>query len=162
MMRFALAVITGIGLEIFVDSVFHFSEQLLPVVAVLLLLSAALALSVDRIRKLRWMYRLRHAEGVLVLLATVSFGYLYTWLYAEENFSNHFQKYLNNQSIIVAQIIKPPLEKAKVINVVAQVQELKNTKGLHKTTGNILVNFLRDSTSANLQYGDVILFQAPI
>lgn len=162
MMRVALAVIGGIGLEIFADTVLKIPNQVFWFSMAMFLVCATVIVWDWRTRNITLSYRMRNVTGLAVILFLVSFGYVHTWLYTQKNFPNHFQKYLQQESFLVAQIVKPPLEKTKVIVVVAEVQEIKTKQYCRKAEGNILINLLRDSTNDKLEYGDVILFHSTI
>lgn len=162
MMRIALAAMTGIGLEIFADTVLHAPNEMLWVVVVLFLLSATVVVWDWGTRNIKLSYRLRNVTGGAVVLFLVSFGYVHTWLYAQKNFPDHFQKYVQQENFLVARVVKPPLEKTKVVVVVAEVEEVRRKQDVRKTEGNILINFLRDSASDNLKYGDVLLLRTQI
>ena len=162
MLRITLSVITGIGLEIFADSVLHRSADVLLLMILLLSISTLAALFLNFVAKAELVYRSRIVNGISISVLLLSFGYILTWLYADKNYQIHFQKFLKPESFLVAKIIKPPLEKTKVITVVAQVAEVKNEGESIAATGNILINILRDSTSNDLKYGDVLVFNSTI
>ncbi len=162
MLRITLCLIAGIGVEIFADSVLHRSTDVWWLMLILLDISLFATLVLMLVDKAELLYRLRVINGIAISLLLLSFGYVLTWLYADKNYETHFQKLLNPESFLVAKIVKPPLEKAKVITVVAKVEAVKNKNESTATTGNILINILRDSTSNDLKYGDVIVFNSAI
>ena len=162
MLRITLCLIAGIGVEIFADSVLHRSTDVWWLMLILLDISLFATLVLMLVDKAELLYRLRVVNGIAISLLLLSFGYVLTWLYADKNYETHFQKLLNPESFLVAKIVKPPLEKAKVITVVAKVEAVKNKNESTATTGNILINILRDSTSNDLKYGDVIVFNSAI
>lgn len=162
MLRITLSVIAGIGLEIAADSVLHRSADVLLLMILLLGISFLTALALNFITKAELVYRSRIANGIAISVLLLSFGYILTWLFADKNYQTHFQKFLKPESFLVAKIIKPPLEKAKVITVVAEVESVKSQNESTATTGNILINVMRDSTSNDLKYGDVIVFNSAI
>ncbi len=162
MLRIALSVIAGIGVEIFADSVLYRSADVLLLMILLLSISALTILILSFITNTELVYRSRIANGVAISVLLISFGYVLTWLYADKNYQTHFQKFLKPESFLVAKIIKPPLEKTKVITVVAEIGAVKNKNELTATTGNILINIMRDSTSNDLKYGDVLVFNSAI
>ena len=162
MLRITLSVIAGIGLEIFADSVLHRAFETLLLMSVVFAISFLLILVVSFISKIELAYRLRVVNGIMLSVFLISFGYVLTWFYADKNFENHFQKFIAPESFCVARVTKPPLEKEKVITLVAEVSEVKNANQSVIAKGNILINVLRDSTSNNLKYGDVIVFNSEI
>ncbi|MES2619916.1 MAG: ComEC/Rec2 family competence protein [Bacteroidota bacterium] len=162
MMRIAISVIAGIGTEIFADFQLHRSAEILLGMLFLLNLSFLIAVIISLIKKVDLVYRLRVLNGVSLNVCLISFGYSLTWLYTDKNYQNHFQLFLQEENFIVARIIKPPLEKEKVITVIAQVEEVKSANNSTATKGNILINILRDSSVNDLQYGDVIVFKSKI
>ena len=162
MLRIALSFIAGIGLQIFADSVLHRSGDVLLRMILLLCVSLLVTLILNFITKTELVYQSRIINGISISVLLLSFGYILTWLYADKNYQTHFQKLLKPECFLVAKIIKPPLEKTKVITVVAQVAEVKNKGESIGATGNILINILRDSTSNDLKYGDVLVFNSAI
>lgn len=162
MMRITISVIAGIGAEIFADSQLHRSTEILFAALVLFNLSFLIAVVINLIKKVEVVYRLRILNGVSLTVFLVSFGYVLTWLYADKNYQNHFQRFLQKENFIVAKIVKPPLEKEKVITVIAEVNEIKNANRSIATKGNILINILRDSSATDLKYGDVIVFNSKV
>ena len=162
MLRIFLSVTAGIGAEIFVDSYLHNTAIILWLIVFVLVSALLTTIVLTTIRKAELVYRSRVINGVSLSVLLVSFGYILTWLYADKNYPSHFQKFVGNESFLVAKIIKPPLEKVKIITVVAEVEQVKNKNKTTIATGNILVNIMRDSTSNDLKYGDVIVFNSPI
>lgn len=162
MLRIALSVIAGIGAEIFADSQLHHSVEVLLVMLVLLNASFLIAVIINLIKKVEVIYRIRILNGICLTVLLISFGYVLTWLYADKNYQSHFQNFLQKESFLIATIVKPPLEKEKIITLVAEVNAVKNENHSTATKGNILINVLRDSTGNDLRYGDVIVFNSRI
>lgn len=162
MVRITVALMAGIGLEIFADSVLNMSRQIFWISVAVMMATGALLLLDIFTKRVVLAYRLRNISSVLVITFLVCFGYMHTWLYAQKNFPNHFQNFLEKESVVVAQITKPPLDKAKVVVAVAEVLEVKNDLHVQKAKGNILINLMRDSLSADLKYGDVFVFNSNI
>jgi len=160
MMRIVVALIVGISIEIGFDYL-NLSQQVLLPVLFLLSVSFITVAGISFLTNITWVYKLRVVNGVALSVFVISFGYVLTWFYADKNFKAHFQNYTDNETFVV-RIIKPPLEKAKIVTVVAKVEEVKNKNTATKTTGNILINVLRDSSNADLNYGDVIVFNSKI
>lgn len=162
MLRIFLSLLAGIGLEILADSVLHCSAEVLLVMILLLGISLLAVFILNFFTKTELVYRSRMVNGISISVLLISFGYILTWLYADKSYQTHFQKFKQPESFLVAKIIKPPLEKEKIITVVAEVEEVRNKNESTATTGNILINIMRDSTSNDLKYGDVIVFNSAI
>lgn len=107
-------------------------------------------------------YRWRYLNAAALSLLLVSTGYLLTWFYTEKNYQSHFKNHLQNQSIVVAMVIKPPVEKEKLINALVEVQEVRGPGNHTKAGGKILLSLLRTGPPNSLRYGDVIVFSAKI
>ena len=161
MLRIVLALIIGISLEIGFDYLQLSLQVLLPVL-ILLGVSFITVIGISLLQNITWVYKLRAVNGIALSVFVIAFGYSLTWFYADKNFKTHFQNYVGNETFVVARIINPPLEKAKIVTVVAKVEEVKSKNTTIKTTGNILINVLRDSNSQDLNYGDVIVFNSKI
>ncbi len=162
MFRIALAVFLGIGLEIFVDSLFQSSSQLMPFMLPAFLLSFLTILLISLSRKVELAYRFRLLLGISATVMLVSFGYMHVWLYSDKNHSSHFQNYLYRDNFLVAKIVNPPLEKEKIIKVVAEVMQVHTNGYTVSTAGKMLISILRDSTNLDVKYGDVIVFNSKI
>ena len=128
MFRIALAVFLGIGLEILVDSFFHFSAQLMPFMLPAFLLSFLMILVISLSTRVELAYRFKLLLGIGITVMLLSFGYMHVWLYSDKNHSSHFQNYLYRDHFLVAKIVNPPLEKEKITKVVAEVMQV-NTNG---------------------------------
>jgi competence protein ComEC len=161
MLRIGLALIAGISMEIGFDYL-HLSQQALPTILLLLGVSFITVVGTSLVQNITWVYKLRTLNGIVLSVFVISFGYALTWFYADKNFKTHFQNYTSSETFVVARIVKPPLEKAKIVTVVAKVEEVISKSTTVKTTGNILINVLRDSRSQDLKYGDVIVFNSKI
>lgn len=161
LLRITLLVIAGIAIEIVCDFTPGLSQKILWLMVPLLCLCGVftLALGVVGIEKA---YRLRYLNAVALSLLLVSAAYLLAWFYTEDNYKSHFQNHLKNQPVVVAVVIKPPVEKEKFINALVDVREVGNAGSHTKTSGKILLSFLRTGQPNNLRYGDVIAFSAKI
>jgi competence protein ComEC len=161
-LRIVFSVMAGIGIEIYADTQLHISREALWLMLVLFAASLLIGIILHLIKNVSTLYRLRIVNGIALSIFLISFGYILTWLNAEKNFKNHFQNFLAKENFMVVTIVKPPLEKEKIVTVVAEVKEVKSQTTTTATRGNILVSVLRDSTSENLKYGDVIIFNSNI
>ena len=73
MIRITLSVIAGIGAEIFVDSFFHSTVEVMWVMIGLLVLSLLIAIFIERSRNITLVYRLRVVNGIALSLFLISF-----------------------------------------------------------------------------------------
>jgi len=160
--RIAVATASGIGAEIFADSILHLSKDVGVIMSGLLTISFLVVIAVNGIQKIELAYRLRAVNGILLSVFLIAFGYLLAWFYADKNYKSHFQNFLEPESFVVAKVIKPPLERQKVVTLIAQASEVRNENQSIKVNGNILINVLRDSRHDDLTYGDVIVFNSLI
>jgi len=161
MLRLALLLITGISLEISFDYLL-LAEQGLFISLFLFCISFLFVTVTSYVKDVAWVYRIRAFNGINLSFLIISLGYILTWIYSDKNYPNHFQRYLKAESFLVAKIIKPPLDKEKIVTVVAEVERVINKNRVTGTRGNILINVLRDSTSNCLKYGDKIIFTSKI
>ncbi|MGN6531816.1 MAG: ComEC/Rec2 family competence protein [Ginsengibacter sp.] len=104
-------------------------------------------------------FRLRVSQGIIIFLFLIAFGSLITWRKDARNDLDWYGKYFQPQSFIVATIDEPPVEKAKSFKAVAVAENVINKGMQHKTSGNFLIYFDKDSASRKLKYGDKIIFQ---
>lgn len=104
-------------------------------------------------------FRLRTFQGIIISLFLSAFGSLITWQKDVRNQPNWYGKYGQQQSVIIATIGEPPIEKAKSFKTVAVAESVINIGSQHQTSGNFLIYFDKDSASQKLKYGDKIIFQ---
>src|ERR1043165_7666306 len=162
MLRLTFWVIAGVVLEIIADRAFHIAGVVLFPVITITILSFALLLTSNLVKNVRFAYTLRMVDGLFISALLVSLSYLLAWLHTDSNYHSHFQNFLQPKNSVVAKIIKPPLEKTKTVNAIAGVEEINNNAYSVATTGKLLVSIIRDSSSLELKYGDVIAFNAPV
>lgn len=73
----------------------------------------------------------------------------------------HFSHYLTDSSLVVARINEPTLARAKTDKTTLLVTQVINGTQSIYTCGNALAYFQRDTTRPPLNYGDVIVLDAP-
>ncbi len=161
MLKITLAVIAGIGIEIYTDTQLHLSKEILLPVLILGCVSAVLIITIGLLNKTETIYRLRVLHGTVLTVLLISFGFTLTWFYAEKNYRAHFENYLEEETFLIAEIVNPPLDKEKVVTAIVRVREVKGSFS-YQTSGKLLINLLRDSLSGDLKYGDVIAFKSEI
>ena len=161
-LKIALALIAGIGSYIFTDSILRQTDFVLLIMIGLVVMCSTVLLIIQNIKNVTLDYRLRVANGISITLLILSFGYILTWLYSDKNTLQNFSKTQTKESFLLATIIKPPLQKEKVLTVVAQVIEVRNMGLATTVSGNILLKILRDSLSNEIKYGSVIVFKSNI
>ncbi len=97
--------------------------------------------------------------GLSAQLLTFLFAYLLTELKTEINHPNHFSK-VNNGSAFIAYLSDSKQEKSKSYKTTVEVVAVKSGDKWFATEGKCLVYISKDSLSANLRYGDLILFSS--
>lgn len=162
MLRITLAVIAGIGAEIFADAVLHIAKDVAVPVAGLLMITFVWLVTRGMAKTRQPVQQSGFGQGIAVTILLLCFGYLLAWLHAGKNYPSHFKNHISNQSFIEAEITEPPLYKTKVMSLVAEVLTVKNGNNTFLTTGKILISQLRDSTDVVLHYGDRIVFRSHI
>ena len=120
MLRITLSVIAGIGLEIFADSVLHRAFETLLLMSVVFAISFLLILVVSFISKIELAYRLRVANGIVLSVFLISFGYVLTWFYADKNFENHFQKFISPENFCATSVITFSFSKGGLVTLATQ------------------------------------------
>ena len=162
MLRILFALMAGIGLEIGLADVSLASKALLLSVIGLLILAIIAVLAISRVKNIALIYRLRALSGFALTLSIILLGYLVTWLYTETNYPDHFSNFLRNNDVLIVQIDEPPVERPMVMNLIADVKKVSNENGTHKVSGSVMLNLVKDSSSTQLAYGDVILIRSKI
>ncbi|MBL7778879.1 MAG: ComEC family competence protein [Chitinophagales bacterium] len=159
--RFALAMMAGVGLEILLDYSMGFADTFFRVFLLAGFSAVALLLLFGRLKP-QYLYKWRVWQGAGVNLALVSFAYCWTWIYAAKNHPSHFQNVSYNDSYVVAVIQEPPIAKEKIISTVAEVKTVFGNDTMINTSGKLLINLPKTETTKQLQYGDEVIFRGDI
>lgn len=162
MLRITLAVVVGIGVEIFADAVLHVAKDVAVAVTGLLLPGFVWLFTLTMTKGRQPVRQTAAWQGLVLSLLLICFGYLLAWLHTDKNYPKHYKNYLSGQSVVVAKIIEPPLHKTKVMSLVAGVEQVINENTTVATTGKILINQLIDTADVTLHYGDKIIFHSRI
>lgn len=80
----------------------------------------------------------------------------------EINRENHFSKYLTENSVLEVKLLENLQEKENSYKAVLSVNEVINDSVKSSSQGKLLAYFKKDSLSAKLKYGDVVLLNSPI
>lgn len=80
----------------------------------------------------------------------------------EINRGNHFSKFLTKNSILEVKLLENLQEKENSYKAVLSVNEVINDSVKSSSQGKLLAYFKKDSLSAKLKYGDVVLLNSPI
>ena len=132
------------------------------------LAAAALFISVLAMLLCIWLKRVwlnsitLKAIGLLPIMAVIALAYLLTFLQTEIYRPHHFSKLIKEGNGVIGIIDEPPLAKEKSSRPVLQVRHLVSENQLQQASGRIAVSFMKDSLSNTLNYGDVILINAPL
>ncbi|MCW5908069.1 MAG: ComEC family competence protein [Chitinophagales bacterium] len=158
MFKIVLPILVGVGAAIAAEV--FLKDSFLP----LLVLSAVsvtafVYLFVFRKLSVQRQFALRPTEGVAISVVLIAIGYALTWLNATTHYTNHFSKIQKADGFYVAVIRQPLLEKENILTTTAEVEQVYSEGKAINTQGQILLNFLRDSNSEQLQYGDRVVLQ---
>jgi len=104
-------------------------------------------------------FRYRPIQGFLISLFLISFGSIITWQKDVRNHADWYGKYYEPESVIIARIDEPPVEKAKSFKAIAVAESVINKGKKIETSGRFLIYFNKDSLSEKLNYGDKIIFE---
>lgn len=159
--RLLLPVIAGIVLWLCADSV-HANVSGISIIAGVLL-GASILFSIGyAFVNVTLQYRLRIINGIALTTALIAAGYLLSVFYAAPNRPAYYGNIANGETVFVAEICEPPIEKEKTINAIAQVRQVDNNGLLIATEGKIFLSFLKGTDKIYLNYGDVIVANAAI
>ena len=75
---------------------------------------------------------------------------------------NHFGKYANSNSAIVARVLEAPQEKANTFKLLLNPYCVWNNEEKHQTEGLCLAYIQKDSLSEKIKYGDIIVLRSEI
>jgi competence protein ComEC len=149
--KFLLPFATGILLSIFLENNHPIWYGIL--------LSAMLLRIVFSFQKIPNHYR--HVHGILAHVLLFSLGYLWCFHFNELQQEDHFQQQLKTENVIIGKIETAPTF-GKYLKATLSTQligtHLDSLKNCH---GNILV-YLRNDSTRQLKYGDIIAFQGRI
>ncbi|MDW8419303.1 MAG: ComEC/Rec2 family competence protein [Chitinophagales bacterium] len=153
--------ITGIGLEIWIDYFFPISANCFYIVLAVFIGFTVLLVAADNVGPVK-LYRWRIWHGLLVHLALISFAFCYTWWYAAKNHPLHILHTYREGDFIIATLREPPVAKGKIWSAVADVTTIVRDGKTNPASGKILLNIQRTAQSDDIKYGDEIVFRAPI
>lgn len=160
--RITLAIITGVGTELFADWSLALSATLVYPVCILFVLSLIAVSILALLRSTEVVYRFRLLNGVSISLFLISLGYLIAWFNTERNYPAHFKNFLDPESTVVAKITRPPLEKEKTIRMVGEVTKVINGNRVISVKGHLLINIPRSYESESITYGDLVIFKSTV
>jgi competence protein ComEC len=106
-------------------------------------------------------YKYRMVQGISVALLLACAGFLLTAANTQYIQPAHFSKALKPNSIIVAQITEPPVEKPNFTNGVAEVIEVQNGDTVTAAGGLIQLSSLPGKVE-KYHYGDIVLIGSGI
>jgi len=157
-LKLVLPLVAGVVLQLAIGDSFR------PLVACTITGAAVLVLGAYLVAysklNIKAQFRFKATEGISMVLALGCVGYLLTQMYAPVNYRTHFSNYTGNHAFYIATIQQPVREKEKIVAAVAEVSVVKSDGQLHATQGEVLLNFVKDEHSLNLQYGDRIILHS--
>ena len=101
----------------------------------------------------RWLF------GVFVVGWLMSLGYLLSVKHNELNQSNHFSHFLENKNTLIAKVSTTPKVGKRLKTQLSILAVSDSTKQMKTATGNLLVYLERDTSKAQLAYGDVLILR---
>ena len=108
------------------------------------------------------MFRFRWLGGVLVaLLLFISAVQLSQWRREKDNLI-HYSHYLESKNWVIAQLIEAPSEKEKSYKIEIEIEAIRQGVAWKTCIGKAMLQITKDSASAALKYGDVLLAFLPL
>lgn len=109
-----------------------------------------------------WLYRMANfLPGLCVIVLVAATAYLLTFASTENYYPIHFGKQNFNKSFLIAFVEKPPIDKGKSWRVILSVKGKTDSLNIVRPSkGKLLVTFLKDSQSNQLEYGSKLLIPA--
>lgn len=96
--------------------------------------------------------------GSATLLLTTVVYFLLTYYYTTKHRPDFFANHNTKNNVFKGVLVKPPIVKAKMVMSQVELSHLYKGDTFMVVTGYVLVNWLRNSASEKLQYGDEIVF----
>jgi len=159
--RLLLPIIAGIVLWLWADALKLNAFYVSIIAGLVLAISLGFSIGYSFI-SVSQQYRLRLVNGMAITTALLVMGYLLSVFYAAPNRPVYYGNIANGETIFVAEICEPPIEKEKTINAIAQVKQIDRNGSLIATEGKIFLTFLKGANNPYLNYGDVIVADANI
>ncbi|MBL0046529.1 MAG: ComEC family competence protein [Bacteroidetes bacterium] len=148
--RLLFPFILGILAVVFFEFRIPFFEfSILPPLALLILFSHH--------KNVRFTYRFRWVNGILVSLLFFMCGAQLTISNTAINSENHYVHLLQKQNFALAQINEAPVDKGKSIRAEVKLIGMKQEDKWKTCFGKAMISLARDSMSTQLHYGDLLL-----
>jgi competence protein ComEC len=106
---------------------------------------------------IKWRFRLRYFQGILINLAIVFAASFLTFSCIQIHDEKHFSNFLQKDSFLILQITESPEEKEKSMKMLCRVLGVENAGVRNKTHGKLLTYIRKDSVSRQLAYGQVLI-----
>ena len=161
MLRIALALTAGIGLEIGLNQ-WQLSQIVLWPAAFILSMGLIFLFTSSKNIETALNYNLRLFKGIALVFSIASFGYIISWLNTQNNYPSHFSNFVKGNEELLVRIDEPPVSRDKIIMAVASAVEVNNKGHRTETTGKIEISFQKDSSSMALVYGDIIAISGDV
>lgn len=105
-------------------------------------------------------YNYRYIWGILSFLLLFLSGYQLTANKTESFNEHHFSKFSSQNSLALARVIEPIIEKEKTFKTTLEIIRVKEEGNWNETTGKAVAYFQRDTTCYNLELNDLIIVNA--
>lgn len=111
-----------------------------------------------------WAKSLRYAwlSGLIAFVLFFGMGYINTIMHTEILYPNHFSHIIADSSFVLMRLDEPPVEREKSYKALVTVLKVASDTGWVACRGKAILYFERDSAVMRLQYGDVVLSNAPL
>ena len=103
------------------------------------------------------LFRFKLYRGIVFFLIILSFGMLLVWQKDERRKPGWYGRFLTDSSVLQATIHEPPVVKPRSVKAEVSVNMVINGRQKKMTSGKLLLYFSKDSSLADLRYGDMIL-----
>ncbi len=104
-------------------------------------------------------FKMQAAQGVLLNAVILSAGLFITWNKDVRHTANWYGNFYKDSAYLVVKINEPLVEKSKSYKADGIVETIINDNTSTSTNGKLLLYFAKDSSTAQLHYGDKIIIR---
>jgi len=131
-------------------------------IAIILFVLSALLIVFISLLPVRWMFRMRSWQGLLLHIAMAALGALAVYKQDARNNKDWIGHFYNDTSAVIVTLQEPLQEKPKSYKAEAAISYQKTSNGWQPVTGKIILYFEKSDTAPAVAYGSTLIIKKPL